>query len=403
LALTPAASSFYAGVPYSLNITGGRKPYLVTSSEQTLIALNFTTESPTVEFVANNPGVVDPGLDPNEVPRRSVTITVRDSLGISVSATYSVLQNFFTGYGASYSNTCASTGAVPPQACSGTDTVLSYAPVSQGVLYGNRELQFERVRGDYSFVVEDPSVVPQSVNLIRVRTDQTGRALVRMRVAVNASTQTATYKVTDVSTGVTANGVFTIVQQAPVDAITVLPSNEVTFTGLLSTQCGAGGADVYVYGGTPPYSVVATNPLAVSTPTLAASGDKLNIGLSFVPPPCPQGLAVIVSDSKGARAQIAVKSEAGTGTLPPLTISPTAIPTLLCGQSAQVLVIGGSGSLNYVSTHPRIDVTVSGSTIALTRRTADGATLYPTTGTISVTDGNTFASIGVGSTPANCP
>ena len=224
LQLLPGAGSIYAGVPTTFNIVGGRAPYLVTSSEPTLIELNFTTSSNNFTIVARNPGVVDVGLDPNEVPRRSVNIEVRDSNGVSLSNTYSVLQNFFTGYGAFYSNTCAApaTGDAP-QACSGTDTVVNLVPVSNGTLYGDREFELRKVRGDFQCVIENPAVTPQLVDTIRVRTDHEGKAIVRLRVTNGAPTQIATYTVTDIATGATTTHTFIIVQQAAFDVITLLP------------------------------------------------------------------------------------------------------------------------------------------------------------------------------------
>ena len=163
LQLLPGTGSIYAGVPTTFNIVGGRAPYLVTSSEPTLLELGFTTSSNSFTVVARNPGVVDVGLDPDEVPRRSVNIEVRDSNGVSLSATFSVLQNFFTGYGTFYSNTCAAPASGdPPQACSGTDSVVNLVPVSNGALYGDREFELRKVRGDFQFVVENPAVTPSS-------------------------------------------------------------------------------------------------------------------------------------------------------------------------------------------------------------------------------------------------
>ncbi len=60
LQLLPGAGSIYAGVPTTFNIVGGRAPYLVTSSEPTLIEVGFTTSSNSFTIVARNPGVIDP-------------------------------------------------------------------------------------------------------------------------------------------------------------------------------------------------------------------------------------------------------------------------------------------------------------------------------------------------------
>ena len=74
-------------MPYTFNIVGGRPPYLVTSNEPTLVNVNMTIQGNTFTVIANNPGVVDAGLQPNEVPRRTVIIEVRDGNGASDHAT----------------------------------------------------------------------------------------------------------------------------------------------------------------------------------------------------------------------------------------------------------------------------------------------------------------------------
>lgn len=405
LQLLPAGANIYAGVPYTVNIVGGRKPYLVTSNEQTIIPLNFTTDENSFTFVAANPGVVDSGLSPEEVPRRAVIIEVRDSIGATSLNTYSVLQNFFTGYGQSYSSLCPTSGTGgAPQACSGSDTVIGLFPISNGALYGNRAYRFERVNGDFSFVVEPEGVVPQLVNTLNVNTDHTGRLFVRIRVANNAPTQFARYRVTDIATGATTELVFTILQSDPLDTITILPSNTITFTGRLGSQCGSGSADVFVTGGTPPYTATPTAGLAVSPSTVLASGDRLTIlTAASLTPPCPTGTAVLVTDSRGATALITVTIAPGTGTAPTLAAAPLAVPSLACGASSTSTVVGGTGPLSVNSSHPRISAVISGNSLTMTRLTGDGVVAYPTSGTVVITDGATLLSIAITATPANCP
>ncbi len=403
LELIPATATLYAGVPYTLNVTGGLPPYLITSTEPTLVELNFTTSDHTFSVVPRNPGVVDVGLDPDEVLRRSVSIEVRDSRGTRISRTYNVLQNFVTGYRESYSSTCgAAATATPPQACSGTDTIINLIPVSNGTLYGNREYQLDKIRGDFQFVVEDPSVTPQLVNQIRVRTDHTGQSHIRMRVTNNAPTQIASYKITDVSTGSTTVALFTILQQPVFDTITVLPDT-VTFTGTLATRCGTGSADIFVSGGTPPYSLAASAGLAVSPTTVDLSGGRFTVTAGLTAPPCPSGTSVVVTDSRGATALVSVAIQPGTGTTPPLSAAPTSL-TLLCGQSGSVTVIGGTGApLSANSSVPRVSASVVGSTVSISRANGDLGVNYPTSGTVTVTDGTSVVSIGVSGWAATCP
>jgi hypothetical protein len=295
---------------------------------------------------------------------------------------------------------------------SGTDSIVFLTPVSNGTLYGNRVLQFDKVRGDYSFVVEDPSVTPQLVNRIRVSTDQTGKAIVRLRVTNNAPTQLATYTVTDILSGVTTDVVFLIIQTPPVDAITLIPTT-ITFTGPLTTVCGGGSADVFIFGGTPPYTVTAPAGITVSPVTVTTFGGRFTISLSvaggFSPSPigtpaCVTGASVVVTDSRGAVAVETVDSKPGSGTLPTLSAAPTTISSLLCGQSAQVTVVGGVGPYSANSQHPGLNVTVSSSTLTITRNAVDPPlSTYPTAGSVTVTDGATIVTITVSATPATCP
>lgn len=404
LQLLPGSGSLYAGVPYTFTIAGGRAPFTVTSSEQTLLPLGFTVTGTQFQATPFNPGVIDSGLQAGEVPRRSVNIEVRDSVGTSVLNTFSVLQNFFTGYGEFYQNTCTqpATGAV--QACSGQDTVLTLTPVSQGALYGNRELQFDKVRGDFQFVVEDPNATPQLVNQLRYRTDQNGIARARMRMTVAAPTQIASYKVTDIQTGTTTDYTFVIVQQAPSAVITLLPTT-LTFTGALSTQCGSGSGSVFVFGGTPPYTATTTLPgILVSPTTLTTQGGSFNVNVPAGLSTCPSG-SVIITDALGARATVAVASNPGTGTPPPLTVSPATMTLTCAANVGSAAVVGGASGfgLNAISSHPRVTAFISGNTLTVTRLLADGATgPFATTATIAITDGASIANLAA-TVPASCP
>jgi hypothetical protein len=402
--LSPEASTLYAGVPYTINIVGGRRPYLVTSSEQTLVALNFTINANSFEILANNPGVIDVGLDPDAVPSRTVNITVTDSAGQQFTSAYNVLQNFFTGYGVQYSSTCASVAGVAPQACSGLDSIIRLSPVSQGTRYGARLLQLDKIRGDFQFVQEDPNVVPQLVNQLRVTTDQTGLAIARLRVSVGAPTQIATYRVTDVRTGVTTDQSFIIVQQAPSTVITLVP-NTFTFTGGLAGTCGTGSGQSIILGGAGPFSVQTSNPLIIAGPNpVAASGDRLSVTVpsGITGTNCPTGVVTVI-DSQGAVGTINVTSQPGSGAPPPIALSPSTLTLTCTAPTGSAAVIGGNGSLSAVSSHPRVQATISGNILTVSRLVPDVPVVaYPATATIAVTDGASIVNL-TASVPASCP
>ena len=405
LQLLPGAGSLYAGVPYTFNIVGGRAPYLVTSSELTLVNVNMTITGNTFTVIANNPGVIDANLQPGEVPRRSFNIEVRDGNGAATSNEFSVLQNFVTGYNIFYSNTCtAPTTGSPPDGCSGTDTIVRLDPISNGVLFGNREFQFDKVRGDFQFVPEPPGINPQLVNTLRVRTDHQGLANARMRVSVGAPTQLATFKVTDIPTGASSEFVFLILQQAPSGVITVLPGAAITFTGGSAGACGFGSSDQYVFDGMPPYTITPPAGISVTPLTLTENGARFTISVGQGAPvtACPSG-AVIVRDAQGRITSVSVSSVPGTTSIP-ISIAPTPLPALTCAaNSTQAAVVGGVGTLSAVSSHPRVNATVAGNLLSVVRvASGDGTTFYPATASIVVTDGATLATVTV-TVPANCP
>jgi hypothetical protein len=402
VALAPASGSIYAGVPTTINIVGGRRPYLLTSSEPTLVALNVTVNANSFEILANNPGVIDVGLDPNAVPSRTVNITVTDSAGQSATSSYNVLQNFFTGYGVSYTSTCASGTGAPPQACSGLDSIIRLSPVSQGTRYGNRVLQLDKIRGDFQFVQENPAAVPQLVNQIRSTTDQTGLAIARLRVTVGAPTQIASYRVTDVSTGVTTDQTFIIVQQDPSTVINLIP-NAFTFTGGLAGTCGSGSGQSIVLGGVGPYQVLTSSPLIIAGPNpVLANGDRLSVTVPSGVTTCPTGVVTVI-DAQGARGTLTVTSQAGTGTLPPIAVSPSSLTLTCAAPTGSAAVIGGNGSLSAVSSHPRVQATISGNILTVTRLVPDVPVVaYPATATVAVTDGATIVNVTV-TVPPSCP
>ena len=405
LVLIPAAASLYAGVPYTFQVLGGRKPYRLSSSEPTLLPVPESINTNTFQVVPNNPGVVDANSQAT-IPVRSVIITVRDADGNDFqtpsSAGLTVSGNFLTGYGISYASTCsAGAGASAPAACSGGDSLVRLQAVTNGALYGGRTFRFEVVRGSYQFVTpERPSNQPEVLsNTFTAVSDHDGIATARFRVPASAFTQLATIRVIDVASGVYVDEVFVIQQGAISGALTIIPST-ITFTGLLSTRCGTGAADFLVFDGEPQFTATSTDGLVAVTSTSDTNPGRFTVTV-VNQSVCFDEKIVVVTDRAGRRATVSVKSEAGSSTPPTLTVSPSAI-TVICGSSGSASVVGGVGGYSVASSHPRVTGSVSGNTVTVSRLAGDGATLYPTSATISITDGTSIASLTV-TVPANCP
>jgi hypothetical protein len=400
LTIGPDGATFFAGVRYTITITGGRTPYTLTSSEPSLLAVPNTFDGHTLDVVPNNPSVIDAGIAADELPVRTVNITVRSPAdGATAVMAVKVARNFLTGYGFSFgSSTC--TTIVKP--CAGGDTVIAFDSTFAGNLLPNRTYRIERVRGPFTFI--DPLNANNTSDSILVTSDASGRFTAIVRVSAGAPTQIAIMRVTDVATGSQAFENFVI--NGPANAgLTVLPASA-TLTGPNGSLCGFGAVDVLVFDGQPPYTAlcasqqIAVNP-ASSNPTPGQPGRfTFTVGAS---PVCLNAEPCVIQDSTGARTTFTITTIKGQTVPPPaLAVTPNAI-TLTCGASGNVTVTGGSGSYSANSTHPRVTATVSGNTVTITRLGAPDPAggPFPTTATISITDGSTAVPV-TATVPAAC-
>jgi hypothetical protein len=407
--LTPTEGTFYAGAVGTLSLLGGRPPYALNSSEPSVMPLPATFNGHTLEVIPNNPGTIDAGLAPEAVPIRTVTISARDSLGQAATAQIHVAHNFLTGYNAFFSPTNCPSGA---QACSGGDTLVRFDTVTNGLRYGNRPFRVQIVRG--SCHLADPiSGTNQLSDIITTATDHEGKLLAVISCPTGIASQVGVIRLIDVGTGASTEYAFTISEASATQNLNVIP-NSLTFTGPDTTHCGTGAADIFVFDGLPPYTAVSSSSAVILTSADTPSGVTPAISRSqpgrftvtLTNPFQCVDTTVIVTDARGGRATVNVKSETGTGTPPPtaLSVTPNSI-NLGCGQAASVLVIGGAGSYSTASTDPNLSMAVSGNTLTITRA-GTGAAPPPGTvnvaSSVNVTDGTGISVITV-TNPATCP
>ena len=406
LTLLPSAASLYAGVPYTFQIAGGRPPYLLSSSEPVLLPVPERVEGHSFQVVANNPGVIDANLPAGSVPIRSVILTVRDAFGITISTApqngITVGQNFLTGYGVVFTSICAS-----GQACAGADALVRMQAVTNGGLYGNRAFRWCVVRGNFSFVVpEVPSNVPeQFVNCVDTTSNHQGVATARIRVPASAAAHVATLRLIDVATGAYVDQLFTITAGTITGSLTVLP-NDFTFTGPRQGVCGTGSGDFLVFDGQPPYTAVSSSPNVTVTPSSTGANPGRFTITANNPSVCIDNVNVVVTDSANRRATVTVSTEEGSTAPPAMTVAPTTVDLGdICGLSASVTVVGGSGQFSANSTHPRLGISVFGNTVTITRLQPDPLPLiaYPNAGSVSITDGTSVEEVTVNGVAQICP
>jgi hypothetical protein len=400
LSLLPGTGTIYANVPFNFTIAGGRKPYFITTNEQSLIPLNYTLNSNSFTVVANNPGVVDVGQDPKEVPSRSIRFTIRDNAGtelITGDKSFSVLQNFVTGYNLSiaslFSCGVTSTGtAVPAEGCAGGESVIDLRPTFSGVLYQNRALKFSINYGEFIFIDKNSNPPNNLVPTITLTTSgatapggtEGGSLRAFFRSSNTARTQFAGMRITDVLTGLYRDVDFLIVNPTITTKPTLIPAVLGPLAGADSSKCGAGGVDVRISAGVPPYSIAvspSSRAIVTVSPLLVSDANGI-FTVSATSAPASSGClnepnAVTVTDSLGQSASFAVNTTVGTGTpVQPLSVVPNAPVCLLntVGSSTQVAIFGGNATKAVISR----DVTVA-TAISATTTTGTGTTATTTT------------------------
>lgn len=402
LQVSPSVGTLYAGVPYTITIAGGRKPYTLTSTEPNVLPVPSTVDGNSVQVVAANPGVVDPNLQAGELPVRTVNVTVRSGDGQSLTAVYKVGQNFLTGYGVSISPiTCPIGGALPTniQACAGGQAAMQFNATFNGNLQGDRQFRLEVLRGPFQFVFPQGGVAG---NTVTTTSDHQGRVTVIMQVNGGVPTQIAVVRVIDVATGVYADFAFVITGAGGNGTLTAIPDS-ITFTGNLTTDCGAGQSSFLVFDGIPPYAALSSNPAVTVSPASSSSNPgQFTVQMIGNTPPCQTG-TVVVTDSTGARTTVTVTSQPGATTPPApakLAVAPDTI-TLACNQSGSVTVVGGSGVYSANSSVSTVTATVSGNTVTITRAGPNTPSGGNVDSNVSITDGASVVTVKV-TAPAVC-
>ena len=422
-AIFPAAQDAFPDTPVEFTINGGTGPYTVASSNAVVVAAPTVTGSSTTAFKFSV-------VPKNVVADTLVTITARDSLGATTTLALNVkaltLNNVVTF------TPVAPTGTGCAGLCSGGDAQVDVTAIVNGIKLANRPIRFDVSQGDFRFVTPGTNV---QVTSIVVNTDENGVARVRLQALVAAPTQVAIFTSTDTVTGLVRRTNFVIQQQTSgVGILSVLPSGTTTFTAGKApvgqpAQCPFGGVvDMYIYGGTPPYSVV--SPLQqfflVSTsefPTPSASTVVRTNGASYRVTQSGCGFtSFIITDAQNRVVESArVIGEAGPAgdaapvpTPPSLTVAPEII-TIGCGQIGTVSLAGSGTFTATVSTGLSVSTALvlsnaSGSipgTVSITRNAGSvGVPAVPATPTVSASVSIVSATIArtvTITTPQSCP
>ncbi|HEX6792361.1 MAG TPA: hypothetical protein VF304_00805 [Casimicrobiaceae bacterium] len=351
LAILPASPTVYSGTPGSLTVSGGRGPYTVFSSDQTVLQVPSTTSG----TFAITPGTVSQDT--------TVQVTVRDAAGaivtIPVVVKAGLLVNSLTLKADDFNTTDCPNDRIESTSptddvgstwiCSGqTGTVGIRIQNANGGGLSGRQIEFDVIQGDFQ-IFTNAAGTPDTFGLTyTVPTDQNGNAVVRIRANPAASQQLVIVQAKDVTSGNFVRGIFVIYQflQNGNSQMQIVP-NTVTITGPDTLTCSSGVANTfYVFGGKPPYTI--SNPvpqfLRLGQSIVANSGGGFTLTTLGG---CVSPATIAINDSAGHTATVTLNNNVGTAapsttTSPiPIVITPSNVPALTCGANTNIVATGG--------------------------------------------------------------
>jgi hypothetical protein len=337
LTITPSTATTYSGNPFVFTVTGGTQPYTILSSDQAVLPVVGTLNGNVLTIVPGNVGADTP-----------VTLTVRDVSGQVASASITVKPALLLPASITITGSpnCGESGA---DLCSGQDGTASVQLTGPaGAPLAGRSVRFDVVQGSYSISSTAPG--QPLVQSLTVTTDQNGNATVRLVVPVNAATQIATIRATDVAGGSSVVGQFTIAQFVNGNSVlSVIPTGVTTFTGPDTAHCSDGAsATFFIFGGTPPYTIGTNFPgaISISGSPVQRSGGAFTITTNGT---CFTGLTFAITDATGRTLLTppTASNVLGTAPVPPATlvITPlggTTIANCSTGAQAQFVVTQGT-------------------------------------------------------------
>jgi len=337
LTLLPDTATVYSGIATTLTVDGGTPPYFAFSSDSSVL--------PVAQAVSGNSILVLPS---NVGADTAVTITVQDSAlkTASSSITVKAAPLMPNGITVSANGDCAIGATTLCSGGTGTATVIVAGPGGGGI--AGRVVRFDVIAGAYQLQTANPAVpLAATINVV---TDANGQAVAGIAVNVNAPTQIASIRATDVTSGNQVTGQFLIQQVTDGgQVLSVVPTGNVTIDGPSPTECSSGvQVAYYIYGGTPPYQVAATFPGVVSLSGVPVTRN----GGSFVATTngaCFVNMQYAITDATGRTIpggssptltnELGQQTSSGGGTM---TVAPTAITNPACtGKTFQLTVVGG--------------------------------------------------------------
>jgi len=398
LSVLPATATAYSGVPTTLTVTGGVPPYSAFSSDSAILPVAQTVSGNSILLLA---GTV--------AEDRLVTITVQDAALTRATAAVTarpapLLPNLITIVP---SGDCAVGATTLCSGGTGTASVVVTGPGGGGL--AGRQVRFDVIAGAYQIQTANPAAPLAST--LTVITDASGSAFVGLSVNVNAPTQTASIRATDVSSGNQVTGQFLIQQvTSGGEVLSVIPNGLTTIEGPSPTECSTGVSVAYhIYGGTPPYQVSApfVGAVTLAGVPVATNGGSFTATTTGA---CFADMPFAISDATGRTipggSSPTLTNKFGTGAAPPastpITVSPPTVTNNACtGKTFSFIVVGGTAPYSVNANPPGPIITPSPVPTAGTPVNVSGLTTGSGLTTITFVDSGSPKVIGTAT--ITCP
>lgn len=377
LAAGPATFSAFGNTVNTVTITGGTGPYTVRSSDSATISVPATVTGASLAITPKN-----------VLANTVVTLTVSDKAGATSAVTVTVVPATITTpliavTSASGSKCAAENNAAVTAAtlCAGeTGSASVMLKDANGAVLANREVRFEVLSFGGTVAAKPDSAV--FARLATVNTDATGKATVALKADVEASSEAAFLRATDVVSTHRIDTWFAVLKQTDgASALNVVPSTG-GFTSFYLNECPLVRREYGINGGKAPYAVtlpaantlVLNNGTADAAPgagiTLDKAGARFSV-LSTAATTCTSATtSMTVTDALGATTTASFTLTAGAATRPAattdLTLSPPnlsmaadLVSTYCTTSTARYTISGGTAPYVVSTSIPQIVATAN--------------------------------------------
>lgn len=390
LSASPSAFNAFGNTPNTVGISGGVGPFKVTSSDPTTVPVTSPVVGASFTFTPKN-----------VLANTVVTLTVSDSAGASSAVAVTVVPATISnstivitpaaGSTCTVENNAAVTVATLCQAEVATATVT--LKDSNGVALANREVRFEALTIGATMAEKVDST--SFARLATVSTDASGVAKVVLKADVEATSEAAFLRATDmVSTHRVDTWITVLKQTNGVSALGAVPTTA-GLIGHFTAECTPVVREYGIYGGKAPYSVTlpAASTLVLGVNgveaaagagvTVASAGSRFTVK-QVATTTCATSSAVItITDATGATSTATFTVATGSNTRPAtvtdLTISPATlslvadpISTYCATSSAQFAVAGGTAPYVVSASIPQILTSLSNGNVIDVSYVSDG-------------------------------